>query len=221
MKMVGLVRFSVLTPTYYSERFSTLDQTARHLFDPDRMELRFSIFENLCLPSLVRQTDGDFDLVVLTAKSMPEPYLNRLGELLAPFANMHLRPVGTRNHYRLLKQGYDSIPANEASHRILFRLDDDDAVDLDFVRRTRALADGLLPLQPADSSFVIAHNRGFYLQATPDGAEIFDAIEHGAGDPGGQWREPLQVQSPKTGAPFQSLLRHAGTGLYSDNSWRQ
>ena len=56
MNMVGLVRFSVLTPTYYSERFSNLKQTARHLFDEDRMELRFSIFEKLCLPSLVQKS---------------------------------------------------------------------------------------------------------------------------------------------------------------------
>lgn len=60
MNMVGLVRFSVLTPTYYSERFANLKQTARHLFNPDRMELRFSVFENLCLPSLVRQSDPNF-----------------------------------------------------------------------------------------------------------------------------------------------------------------
>ncbi|KPD10715.1 glycosyltransferase [Phaeobacter sp. 11ANDIMAR09] len=214
MNMVGLVRFSVLTPTYYSERFSNLKQTARHLFDEDRMELRFSIFEKLCLPSLVQQTDGDFDLVVLTAKAMPEIYLNRLQDLLAPYDNMHLRPVGTRNHYRLLKQGYDSIPVNDASHRILFRLDDDDAVDLDFVRRTRALATGLLPLQPAETSFVIAHNRGFYLQATPEGAEIFDAIEQAPLSAGTALVTPLGSGANPYKFNHRKLARHFN--LYSD-----
>ena len=214
MNMVGLVRFSVLTPTYYSERFSNLKQTARHLFDEDRMELRFSIFEKLCLPSLVQQTDGDFDLVVLTAKAMPEIYLNRLQDLLAPYHNMHLRPVGTRNHYRLLKQGYDSIPVNDASHRILFRLDDDDAVDLDFVRRTRALATGLLPLQPAETSFVIAHNRGFYLQATPEGAEIFDAIEQAPLSAGTALVTPLGSGANPYKFNHRKLARHFN--LYSD-----
>lgn len=177
LKMVGLVRFSVLTPTYYSERFANLEETAAHLFDPDRMELRFSIFENLCLPSLLQQTDPDFDVVILTAEAMPEVYRNRLEALLAPHSNLHFRPVGTQKHYRLLRHGYNSVPYEGFSHRILFRLDDDDAVDLDFVRRTKALAAGILPLQPSGGSFVIAYNRGFYLRATPEGPEVFDAVE--------------------------------------------
>ena len=214
MNMVGLVRFSVLTPTYYSERFANLKQTARHLFNPDRMELRFSVFENLCLPSLVRQSDPNFDLVVLTAKAMPELYLNRLADLLAPYDNIHLRPVGTRNHYRLLKQGYDSVPSQGASHRILFRLDDDDAVDLDFVRRTRRLAAGLLPLHPAETSFVIAHNRGFYLQATPDGPQVFDAIEQAPLSAGTALVTPVESGANPYRFNHRRLARHYN--LYSD-----
>lgn len=214
MKMVGLIRFSVLTPTYYSERFATLKDTANHLFDPDRMALRFSIFENLCLPSLVRQTDGDFDLVVLTAKAMPEIYRQRLQDLLAPHAHMHLRTVGTRNHYRLLKQGYDSVPANDASHRILFRLDDDDAVDLDFVRRTRRLASGLLPLHPAGSSFALAHNRGFYLQATAEGPEVFDAVEQAPLSAGTVLVTPQDSGANPYKFNHRKLARHVN--LYSD-----
>ncbi len=64
IKTVGLLRFSVLTPTYYAERFDTLEKTAAHLFSPERMELRFRIFENLCLPSLTRQSDRDFECVL-------------------------------------------------------------------------------------------------------------------------------------------------------------
>ncbi|MEP2718660.1 glycosyltransferase [Pseudophaeobacter sp.] len=214
MQMVGLVRFSVLTPTYYSERFPTLRQTAKHLFAPDRMELRFSVFENLCLPSLLRQSDSNFELVVLTAKSMPEVYLNRLQDLLAPYDHIHCRPVGTRNHYRLLKQGYDSVPGNDASHRILFRLDDDDAVDLNFVRRTRQLAAGLLPLQAPDSSFVIAHNRGFYLQATEDGPEVFDAIEQAPLSAGTALVTPLGSGANPYKYNHRRLARHYN--LYSD-----
>ncbi|MCD9147449.1 glycosyltransferase [Pseudophaeobacter flagellatus] len=214
MKMVGLVRFSVLTPTYYSERFATLDETAAHLFAPERMALRFSIFESLCLPSLLRQSDGDFDLVVLTAAAMPEIYLNRLSALLEPHDNIHLRLVGTRNHYRLLRQGYDSVPQNDASHRILFRLDDDDAVDLDFVCRTRALATGLLPLQPPETGFVIAHNRGFYLRATPQGPQIFDAIEQAPLSAGTALVAPKGSSTNPYRYNHRKLARHHN--LYSD-----
>lgn len=177
IRTVGLLRFSVLTPTYYSERFDTLEKTAAHIFSPDRMALRFRIFENLCLPSLTRQSDGDFECVVLTAKSMPPQYLERLLGLLEPLPNIHCRAVGTDKHYQLLKSGYNSVPVDDCTHRILFRLDDDDAVDLDFIRRTKRLAHGLLALQGSDTPFIIACNRGFYVRNTSGETEVFDSCE--------------------------------------------
>jgi hypothetical protein len=176
-KTIGLLRFSVLTPTYYSERFKTLEETAAHIFDDDRMALRFHIFEALCLPSLTRQSDPDFDMVVLTAEAMPARWLNRLRGLIDPLPNIHLRAVGTENHYRLLQDGYDAIPTDGMTHRIAFRLDDDDALDMEYVARTKRLSQGLLALQGPEIPFVIAHNRGFYVQATVDGNDVFDACE--------------------------------------------
>ncbi|MGD9865090.1 MAG: glycosyltransferase [Pseudodonghicola sp.] len=177
VKTVGLLRFSVLTPTYYSERFKTLEETAAHIFSPERMELRFRLFEKLCLPSLIRQTDPEFDMVVLTAESMPERYLTRLLDLLEPLPNIHCLPVGTDNHYKLLQKGYNAVPKEDCTHRILFRLDDDDAVDMNFIRRTKRFADALLRMQGPKTPFVIAHNRGFYVRSTKGKTEIFDACE--------------------------------------------
>lgn len=176
-KAVGLLRFSVLTPTYYSERFPTLEETAAHLFSKDRMALRFRLFEKLCLPSLMNQSDPDFELVVLTAQSMPEHYLERLLDLIEPLPNIHCMPVGTDNHYKLLQAGYRAVPRTGESHRIFFRLDDDDAVDLDFIKRTKRFAEGLARFQPHRGLYVIAHNRGFYVRNTGDTAEVFDAVE--------------------------------------------
>lgn len=176
-KTIGLLRFSVLTPTYYSEKFDTLEETAAHLFSEDRMALRFHLFENLCLPSLVQQTDPDFITMILTAESMPKPYLDRLRDLLAPHDNLVLRPVGTGKHYPLLKGAYGSVDVQNASHRIMFRLDDDDAVDLDFIRRTKHLARGLFHLQAAPPPTIIAYNRGFYVSFQKGGNDVFDACE--------------------------------------------
>jgi len=178
IKTVGVLRFSVLTPTYYSERFDSLEKTAAHLFSPSRMELRFRLFEQLCLPSLTRQSDPDFDAVVLTAETMPPRYLDRLRALLDPLPNIHCRPVGTDKHYQLLKSGYNSVPTGDATHRALFRLDDDDAVDRDFIGRTKLIANALLRLQGPDIPSVIAYNRGFYVRGTPEGNEVFDACEY-------------------------------------------
>lgn len=176
-RTIGLLRFSVLTPTYYAERFKTLEETAAHLFSPERMELRFRLFETLCLPSLARQTDPDFTALVLTAESLPAHLLERLAALIEPHRNIHLVPVGTGNHYPLLRDAYTSVDIGTATHRIMFRLDDDDAVDLDFVRRTKRLAEGLVALRGPKAPVVIAYNRGFYVDTSGGDNEVFDACE--------------------------------------------
>lgn len=216
IKTVGLLRFSVLTPTYYSERFKTLEETAAHIFSPDRMELRFRIFEKLCLPSLARQSDPDFDMVVLTAESMPDRYLSRLLDLVEPLANIHCLPVGTGNHYKLLQQGYNSVPKDGCTHRILFRLDDDDAVDMNFIKRTKRIAGGLLKLQGPKTPFIIAYNRGFYVRSTADGAEIFDACERAPLSTGTALVVPVTNGANPYRFNHRKLAQHYNT--YSDIS---
>lgn len=177
MKTIGLLRFSVLTPTYYHEKFDSLEAIAEHIFSPERMELRFHLFEKLCLPSLTGQSDPDFDAVVLTAQSMPAPYLERLHDLIDPVPNIHLSEVGTEKHYPLLCAGYNSIPLEDHTHRIMFRLDDDDAVDKNFVKRTKRLARGVLRLQGQKTPTIISYNRGFYVRTSEEGNEVFDSCE--------------------------------------------
>lgn len=111
LSIVGVVRFSVLTSTYYSERFPTLEEKAAHLFSPQRMELRLRVFERLCLRSIRRQTDQGFHLVVVTAEDMPVPYLERLHDLVGGADNITLLPVGASNHYGTLRMAYDLVPS--------------------------------------------------------------------------------------------------------------
>ena len=132
IETIGLLRFSVLTPTYYHQKFKTLDRIAEHIFQPERLALRLHLFSKLCLPSLTAQSDPDFKAVVLTAESLPEDALSALFDLIDPLPNIVLRAVGPEEHYQLIKQGYNALTSPDCTHRIMFRLDDDDAVDLDF-----------------------------------------------------------------------------------------
>jgi len=215
-KVIGVLRFSVLTPTYYSERFETLEKIAEHIFSDERMELRFRIFENLCLPSLIRQSDADFDCVVLTGGSMPAKYLSRLKALLDPLPNIHCMPVGTDKHYQLLKGGYNSIPVEGCSHRIMFRLDDDDAVDINFVKRTKHLAKGLLDLQGPETPFVIAHNRGFYVESREGENDVFDACERAPLSTGTTLVAPVDYPRNPYRYVHRALAQHYNT--FSDIS---
>lgn len=215
-KVIGVLRFSVLTPTYYSERFETLEKIAEHIFSDERMELRFRIFETLCLPSLIRQSDADFECVVLTGESMPSKHLNRLKALLDPLPNIHCMPVGTDKHYQLLKGAYNSIPIDDYSHRIMFRLDDDDAVDIDFIKRTKHLATGLLDLQGPETPFVIAYNRGFYVESQSGENDVFDACERAPLSTGTTLVAPVDYPRNPYRYVHRALAQHYNT--FSDIS---
>ncbi|MHA6263206.1 glycosyltransferase [Arenibacterium sp. CAU 1754] len=216
VKTIGVLRFSVLTPTYYSEKFDTLDKTAAHLFSPERMELRFRLFENLCLPSLVRQTDPDFVALVLTAESMPEPYLQRLASLVEGLPNIAVVPVGTGNHYGMLKEAYNSVPCEDCTHRILFRLDDDDAVDKNYIKRTKRLANGMLRLQGPKTPTIIAYNRGFYVRCQDGENEVFDACERAPLSTGTALVAPVDFPANPYRFVHRKLAQHYNT--YSDIS---
>ena len=215
-KTIGVLRFSVLTPTYYSERFPTLEDTAAHLFSDARMDLRFRVFENLCLPSLVKQTDAGFDAVILTAESLPERHMERLAALLAPHDNIHLRPVGTDNHYQLLRSAFDSIPVEDATHRIMFRLDDDDAVDMEFIARTKRIARGLFHIHDDPPPTIIAYNRGFYVAQDGENTEVFDAVERAPLSTGVTLVAPLDHRTNPYRFVHRKFAQHYN--VYSDIS---
>lgn len=217
-RIVGLLRFSVLTPTYFSERFDSLDKIAAHIFSDDRMALRFRLFETLCLPSLVRQSDPDFTCVILTATSLPPPHMERLRELVAPHAHLRLMPVGTENHYQLIRQGYDAVDVGDATHRILFRLDDDDAVDLGYVARLRRLAEGFLTMNDPARPTAIAFNQGIYVRRRPEGEDndVFDARERAPLSTGTALVAPVGYPRNPYRYNHRAIAQHYNT--YSDIS---
>ncbi len=211
------MRFSVLTPTYYSERFDSLDAIAEHIFSPERMTLRFHLFEKLVLPSLLRQSDDGFDLVILTAERLPAEYMERLQTLLAPAPHIHLRAVGAERHYQLLKGGFNSVDPGEASHRILFRLDDDDAMDINYIRRLKWICRNLLKMHPLTESYAIAFNRGFYVRREADVAnEVFDAVERAPLSTGTALLAPVGYHRNPYRYNHRALPQHYNT--YSDIS---
>lgn len=175
--IVGVMRFSVLTPTYYAEKFDSLEDIAAHLFASERMALRFHLFETLALPSLMAQSDTDFQVIVLTAESLPAVYMDRLSMAVEVLPNVQLRAVGPDKHYQLIKEAYDSFDLGDATHRVMFRLDDDDAVDINYIRRLRNRATGLLDLQAPEVPQAISFNRGIYVRLKEGENEVFDACE--------------------------------------------
>lgn len=152
MKIVGICRFSLLGrgdwKVYQGKPDSEVEaiaaEQARKLFAPERMEQRLAAFEHLTLASLKAQTDQDFSFVVLASELMPKTYRDRLIQLCAAVPQVTLRFFGL-------------IPAGGAQTRafselgialedtLQFRLDDDDALCADFIRKKRVAVERLVP----------------------------------------------------------------------------
>lgn len=176
--VIGVIRFSVLTEDYYSARFGTVEKIAEHLFSPERLELRFRLFETFCLPTLAAQTDPDFKCVVLTSTLLPDEARARLDALISRHPQFSVMAGNPQKHYPLLRKAFRSATPGDAPRRLWFRVDDDDALSLDYIARLRRIASHLDALHP-EEPFAIAFNSGFYVEVTGDDAEnpILDCVE--------------------------------------------
>ncbi len=176
-QVIGLVRFSVLATDYYSDTHGSPEAVKAHLYTPERMALRLKMFETLCLPSLARQSDQGFTLVVLTSTELPGQARAKLDEMLAPYPNMRVHAAEPGPHYQIIKAAYASAYEEGRSHRVEFRLDDDDALAGDYISRLKALAGPLRDLNP-EAPTAISFNRGFYVDVTGEGGNaVFDTVE--------------------------------------------
>lgn len=178
-QIVGVCRFSYAGEGGFSASGRSRVSLEDMLYDPRRMRQRFAFFEKICLPSLAAQTDSDFTLVALVGDTMPFRWRRRLKDLAAGFPFLQvctLEPAGPLNSTRrAFRRGTDP----DAEFVTGFRIDDDDAVAVDYIERTRAVADGLLDggWADADTPVAIAFHRGLYWDMKNRERPFFDFRE--------------------------------------------
>ncbi len=116
------------------------------LYDETRMARRFFLFENLTLPSLLAQTDRDFRTVIMSSQVMPNRYKERLSALAARLPGAvveyshHQRGDLAFHKYMVEASGYKG-----RYNSVHFRLDDDDAVSVNYIARLREISRILSP----------------------------------------------------------------------------
>lgn len=172
-QIIGLLRFSYPSIGGFRKKHDTAEEAEAFLYDSARLDRRLALFERFTLPCLQQQTDADFTMLILVGETMPEPQFDRLEALVASIPQVRILALPSLPHYRAMRKAYDVVERTAASHRTTFRLDDDDAVDKDFIRRLRRIADQLA----ADTPVAIAFNKGLYVDYTQSPPEIFDATE--------------------------------------------
>ncbi len=138
--IVGVVRFSVLSTVknpFALAKKKSFEDFARRILAPERLKRRFTLFEHVTLPSLDAQTDGDFALLVVAPERLTTVDRQRLEALEIGRPWLHVTYQAEQD-FRMSQTDplvMDLLGSGDAFAS--FRLDDDDAVSVDYIARLR------------------------------------------------------------------------------------
>lgn len=169
MQVIGLCRFSYPAEGGFQVEHADIETRRAYLYAPQRIEERFRTLETITLPALRAQTDPDFLFALLVDEALPDTLATRLQALVAdmPQAVIVARPPGP--HRRVCQKVLNAARLDPTASCLQFRLDDDDAVAVDFVARLRADAGRVGALLADNRSVVLDYNRGFLVTPGAEG----------------------------------------------------
>ncbi|SPH25098.1 hypothetical protein DEA8626_04134 [Defluviimonas aquaemixtae] len=179
IRVLGVCRFSLLVTDGFQTMPAVLADRRATLFDPARLAVRFHWFEHVLLPSVRAQSDPDFTLLVVTSDDLPEPFLARLCDLIAPVPQLELVQAPPLPHGVACSSALRARMDPEADVVAEFRLDDDDAVAFDYVRRVRSdFREYLAPLYEKRALVALDHCKGFVLTGIDGKADLHTVAAH-------------------------------------------
>lgn len=165
MQVIGLCRFSYPAIGGFQVEHETVEERVAFLYDPERLEMRFAMFEAFTLPSLKAQTDQDFTFLVVIGDDLPDNYVHRLQNLVSGIPQVVLQRHAPGPHRDVMKAAINSVRHPSTDPCLQFRLDDDDAVAITYVETLRAKAEKATELLDQERSIAIDFNQGHI--ATP------------------------------------------------------
>ncbi|ADO43680.1 glycosyltransferase [Ketogulonicigenium vulgare] len=168
-------RFSYLGDGGFQVEHESLEARAAFLYDRKRLLQRFAWFEHVTLPAIRYQTDPNFTFLLMTGDSLPDWALEKLRALLADVPQAVIMQLPPMRHRDACHQAMtDLAPIEGATHYALTRLDDDDAVALDYVERLRLdFGPDLQRFWARNRMLALDYTRGMVLeQGADDGAPL-------------------------------------------------
>lgn len=143
MKLFGYCRFSYFGHSDTGSAIKTIEDAHQYLYNQQRMNVRFHLFEHLLLPSLKAQTDKDFTLFVITSEIMPEKYHQRLVMLVSNIPQIKILVTDKTNLNQYLKTIIFENSDGGTQRTVQFRIDDDDALAMEFIEKLRSDSENL------------------------------------------------------------------------------
>ena len=122
-----ITRFNLRNPEW------DVTKNNEKLLTDDWMEERMWFFENFCFPTILSQTNQNFDWLLYFDITTPEKYKIRMTELIQHQPNFKVFYIdGMPQFYDELKKYISAIP-NKKPYLITSRIDNDDSVHKDFI----------------------------------------------------------------------------------------
>ena len=171
-QIIGICRFSYPAKGGFQVDHETVEERMAFLFEPARMEERFRLFECFTLPSLRAQTDPRFTLLIVIGNSMPEPWRSRLYDLVIGIPQVIVQERPPEQHRLVMKKAINSVREDTGEPCLQFRMDDDDAVAVDFIEKLRRISGQCAGLIDKTRHVAIDFIEGFLAEPGPEGLNI-------------------------------------------------
>ena len=169
MQVIGLCRFSYPAIGGFQVQHDDLNARIAYLYAPERIEERFRTFEAFTLPPLKAQTDPNFVFLIVIGESLPPEYQERLQGLVADLPQTVIQSHPPGQHRQVMQSAINSVRSFNNDPCLQFRMDDDDAVAVDYVARLRAAAQDLRRLSRQHKQIAIDFNQGYIARPGPAG----------------------------------------------------
>lgn len=163
VQVLGLCRFSVPSLGAFQVAHDSIAARREMLYDPIRLSQRFVWFEHVFLPGLRAQTDPEFTMIVLLGEDFPQPWRARMQALVADVPQIKLDHAPPREHRVVCAEAMARHIDADAQIVAEHRLDDDDAVAVDFVAQLRRAAYRLTRFQRAEGLVGVDFCKGVLL----------------------------------------------------------
>ncbi|GLQ35836.1 DNA-directed RNA polymerase subunit beta' [Amylibacter marinus] len=178
VQALGIIRFSYVALGGFQVEHASVEQRLEYLFQPARIEERFALFEHVTLRSLRAQSDPNFTIVLLISADMPDVYLERLMQLVDGIPQIAIAARSPEDHIWAVKHAMAPYIDPAADAVAQFRLDDDDAVALDFIARAKAGFARCATQFDEHQMCGLDFNQGFFLDSAQDHLRIRRCVQN-------------------------------------------
>lgn len=148
----------------FDHDFASVEDLRAFLYDPERLRLRVWLLRHVLVPSVRAQHDERFKLLLMLGENLPEPFRSEVMEIVASVPQ--IRPVFVsegqphRDQCRELMARFRDPRATVVAEG---RLDDDDAIAVDFVAMARSFFPQLRGFFKEAPKLALDFPRGFLL----------------------------------------------------------